>query len=298
MTVMELRCFIAVAKKLNYVKAAKSLYISQPAVSRHIISLEKELGTPLFHRSRQYVTLTAAGNRFLSEAEDIIERIDLAKYNIQNSTDNELLSVGCVSSIQIQGLSQIYREYHKLNPNVTISNTEIAVSDYRRVSIGDRLDIAFVPGGSSYSAPYSGAALKYQTLYKGCLTCVVRKDHPLSERKSVAINDLSGETLILIDHDHCPPEMDEIQLEIRRNGNNLKYYFSGSSLYTIPMIEAGLGIAVMPDFVVPPAEYIAAVPVSIPYAVEYGLIFRANDKSEHIRKMVRITTDYYENRAG
>ena len=47
LTITQLRCFVEVAKELNYAKAAANLYISQPAVSRHIISLEKELGVTL-----------------------------------------------------------------------------------------------------------------------------------------------------------------------------------------------------------------------------------------------------------
>ena len=293
LTVIELRCFIAVAKQLSYMKAAKSLYISQPAVSRHIISLEKELGTVLLNRNKQYVSLTAAGTRFLSEAEDIIERIDLAKYNVQNNIGNEVLNVGCVSSIQIHGLSAIYRAFHAVCPDVTISNTEISALDYRRVSVGDHLDIAFVPGGVAYDSQFSSASLIYHRLYKGQLVCVLPKGHPLALKESVILDDLAGETLILLDHDHCPPEMDEIQLMIRRNGKNLKYFFSGSSLYTIPMIDAGLGIAVMSDFVCPPQENLVTVPFQIKQPVEYGMIYRANDKSERVQHFSRIARAYY-----
>ena len=48
MTIIQLRCFVEVAQELNYAKAASNLFISQPAVSRHIISLENDLGVPLF----------------------------------------------------------------------------------------------------------------------------------------------------------------------------------------------------------------------------------------------------------
>ena len=297
MTVMELRCFIAVAKQLSYMKAAKSLYISQPAVSRHIISLEKELGTILLYRNKQYVSLTASGTRFLSEAEDIIERIDLAKYNVQNNIGDEVLNVGCVSSIQIHGLSAIYRAFHTVCPDVTISNTEISALDYRRVSVGDHLDIAFVPGGIVYDSMFTSASLIYHRLYKGKLVCVLPANHSLASKSSITLDDLAGETLILLDHEHCPPEMDEIQLMIRRNGKNLRYYFSGSSLYTIPMIDAGLGIAVMSDFVCPPQEGIITVPVNMKHTVEYGMIYRANDKSERIQQFSRITRDYYAQKA-
>ena len=64
MTITQLRCFVEVAKELNYAKAAANLYISQPAVSRHVIALENDLGVTLFSRSRHNVALTSAGMRF------------------------------------------------------------------------------------------------------------------------------------------------------------------------------------------------------------------------------------------
>ena len=76
MTITQLRCFVEVAKELNYAKAAANLYISQPAVSRHVIALENDLGVTLFSRSRHNVALTSAGMRFYSEAKDILERIE------------------------------------------------------------------------------------------------------------------------------------------------------------------------------------------------------------------------------
>ena len=119
---------------------------------------------------------------------------------------------------------------------------------------------------------FSSASLIYHRLYKGHLVCVLPTGHSLSPKEAVTLDDLAGETLILLDHDHCPPEMNDIQLMIRRNGKDLRYYFSGSSLYTIPMIVAGLGIAVMPDSVCPPEKSIITVPVQIKYSVEYGMI--------------------------
>ncbi len=286
MTITQLRCFVEVAKELNYAKAAASLYISQPAVSRHIIALENDLGVSLFIRSRHNVALTSAGTRFYSEAKDILERIDLSKSSILENPGEEMLNVGCVSSIQIKGLSKIYEAYHKSRPDVMISNTEISAFDYKRVSLGDHLDVAFVPNMSKGSAQYSDASLKYVSLYTGKLCCVMKNDHRLSHKELVTFSDLEGETLIFLDHEHCPPAMDEVQFEIRKNGSNYTYYYSGSSLYTVPMIIAGLGLAIMPDFVCPPSDEVTLRPFELPCHLEYGIIFRNNDRSDRVRSFV------------
>lgn len=286
MTITQLRCFVEVAKELNYAKAAANLYISQPAVSRHVIALENDLGVTLFSRSRHNVALTSAGMRFFSEAKDILERIDLSKSSILENPGEEMLNVGCVSSIQIKGLSKIYEAYHKSRPNVMISNTEISAFDYKRVSLGDHLDIAFVPNMAKGSSQYSDASLKYVSLYIGKLCCVMKNDHRLSCKELVTFSDLEGETLIFLDHEHCPPAMDEVQFEIRKNGSNYTYYYSGSSLYTVPMIIAGLGLAIMPDFVCPPSGEVTLRPFELPCHLEYGIIFRNNDRSDRVRSFV------------
>jgi len=293
MTIIQLRCFVEVAQELNYAKAASNLFISQPAVSRHIISLENDLGVQLFVRSRHHVALTSAGNLFYSEAKDILERIDLSKHSILNNPGEETLNVGCVSSIRIDGLSKIYAKYHAKMPHVCINNTEITASDYRRVSSGDHLDVAFVPSSLKGHLSYKEASLDYYTLYRGTLCCVMRADHRLVSKERITFHDLQGETLILLDHEHCPPSMDAVQIEIRKNAEKIKYYYSGSSLYSIPMIIGGLGLAIMPDFVCPKSDEIILRPFDLPAQLEFGIICRNNDNSALVRTFIDVARKEY-----
>ena len=293
MTIIQLRCFVEVAQELNYAKAASNLFISQPAVSRHIISLENDLGVQLFVRSRHHVALTSAGNLFYSEAKDILERIDLSKHSILNNPGEETLNVGCVSSIRIDGLSKIYAKYHAKMPHVCINNTEITASDYRRVSSGDHLDVAFVPSSLKGHLSYKEASLNYYTLYRGTLCCVMRADHRLVSKERITFHDLQGETLILLDHEHCPPSMDAVQIEIRKNAEKIKYYYSGSSLYSIPMIIGGLGLAIMPDFVCPKSDEIILRPFDLPAQLEFGIICRNNDNSALARTFIDVAREEY-----
>ena len=293
MTIIQLRCFVEVAQELNYAKAASNLFISQPAVSRHIISLENDLGVQLFVRSKHHVALTSAGNLFYSEAKDILERIDLSKHSILNNPGEETLNVGCVSSIRIDGLSKIYAKYHAKMPHVCINNTEITAGDYRRVSSGDHLDVAFVPSSLKGHLSYKEASLNYYTLYRGTLCCVMRADHRLVSKERITFHDLQGETLILLDHEHCPPSMDAVQIEIRKNAEKIKYYYSGSSLYSIPMIIGGLGLAIMPDFVCPKSDEIILRPFDLPAQLEFGIICRNNDNSALVRTFIDVAREEY-----
>ena len=70
MNSQQLQCFIYVAERLNFTKAAEALYLSVPTVTHHIKSLEEELGIQLFYRSSRVVKLTENGEKFYFDAKD------------------------------------------------------------------------------------------------------------------------------------------------------------------------------------------------------------------------------------
>lgn len=70
--------FCALAKRLNFTKAAADIFMTQPSLSRNIVMLENELGFQLFHRSKHSVSLTELGQRFLPYAQSIKDANDRA----------------------------------------------------------------------------------------------------------------------------------------------------------------------------------------------------------------------------
>ena len=100
-SIEQLKCFVAVSKKLNFRKAAKNLNMSQPPVTRHIKNLEYNLKTKLFDRNSRSVKLTKDGMLFLTHATEIISRIEDASKIIVNSKDklSGSISLGFVPSM-------------------------------------------------------------------------------------------------------------------------------------------------------------------------------------------------------
>lgn len=76
MSLSQIRYFVAVAEAGNVGKAARQLRVAQPPLSRHIRSLEEELGTQLFSRTSRGMTLLPTGEVFLSHARRILEAVD------------------------------------------------------------------------------------------------------------------------------------------------------------------------------------------------------------------------------
>src|SRR5207302_871054 len=82
----QLRYFVTVAERRHFTRAARDLRIAQPSVSRAIRVLEEELGTPLFHRMKGNVALTAAGEVLLPWARRVLADVDGASLEVRETT--------------------------------------------------------------------------------------------------------------------------------------------------------------------------------------------------------------------
>ena len=89
MEIKQLRYFIAVADTLNFSRAASSVYLSQSALSRQIMDLEKEVGLPLFRRSTRRVELTEAGKALQKSAKELISRWEKMLPEVRNTVAEE-----------------------------------------------------------------------------------------------------------------------------------------------------------------------------------------------------------------
>ena len=81
----KLRYFVAVAERLHFRNAAEELHLAQPALSRSISALERELGATLFERDRRSVALTAAGRQLLDDARPLLAAADAARRRVQRA---------------------------------------------------------------------------------------------------------------------------------------------------------------------------------------------------------------------
>ena len=83
MQIQQMRYVLAAAEKKSFSAAAKALFLSQPSLSQQILHLEKELGVPLFVRHSKSVTLTEAGEQFVSSARRILNEVDQLSENMK-----------------------------------------------------------------------------------------------------------------------------------------------------------------------------------------------------------------------
>src|SRR4051794_26908742 len=99
MELRHLRYFAAVAAHGSFNRAAGTLHLTQPALSRQVKDLEDELGVRLLARGKNAVTLTEAGEIFYEDARDLLVRADKAMHRVRGEGRNEVLRVGYAPSL-------------------------------------------------------------------------------------------------------------------------------------------------------------------------------------------------------
>lgn len=189
-----MRTFVAVARELNFGRAAIGLHISQPAVSQQITQLERSVGTRLIDRSSRRIRLTAAGEAFLPLCAASIASADEAIRAAMNaeSPDRGIVRIGFAGSPGAEIFSALARavrlRYPGIELRIVASLSSAAVMD--RLSGGD-LDVGFTAEERSVHG-VSALLLSAEPL-----AVAVASDHPLARRSSVRLADLSDEPFVL-----------------------------------------------------------------------------------------------------
>ncbi|MFN7865554.1 MAG: LysR family transcriptional regulator, partial [bacterium] len=130
MTLDQLEIFLATAEHLHFTKAAEALYITQPAVSAAIASLENEYGVKLFHRVGRHIEITETGRLLQLEAQRILTQVTLTERGLAEFNDLQRGELQLGSSLTIGNywlpakISDFQERYPAIKINCTLANTE------------------------------------------------------------------------------------------------------------------------------------------------------------------------------
>lgn len=139
------RAFVSLAEASSFSSAASALSITQPALTKQIQQLEREIGTPLFTRGRHGSRLTEAGSQLLSDARDLVERAERFESRVRSMAAGDVgrLTVGFgLSSITIA--PRAVATFRKRYPHVSVSLEDMSSAAQLRQVQSGALDIAFV----------------------------------------------------------------------------------------------------------------------------------------------------------
>lgn len=231
--------FATVVDKHTFIAAAEMLNITPSAVSHSISQLETQLGFPLFIRSRTGVTLTADGKTVYPIIQDILnseQRLEQEAANI-NGLTNGTIRIGAFSSVLLNWLPSIIREFRQQYPDINITVYQGNFNDIaERVRLGT-LDMGF-------SALPIDENIVLHPLIKDEVFCLTPKDFVPKNGHVMTSADVADKTFILQHSDYDR----DTKLTLDRYNvtpNSLNYSIDDASI--ISMVEAGLGFGVLPD---------------------------------------------------
>ena len=176
-----LRYFIAVAKHGSFNRAAQTLHLTQPALSRQVKDLEEELSVPLFVRGKNAVTLTAAGDSFYEEAREIIARVDLAIQRIRNQPHTEILRVGYAPSVTAGVLPSVLQRFHAEYPRVRVELADLFPKDMMNKARDGELDIVITLETPGSPVPH----FRWEGLSRIRIVLVMPANHALAKLKRI-----------------------------------------------------------------------------------------------------------------
>ncbi len=170
-----LQVFQAVARRLSFTKAAAELFITQPAVTKHIHELENQLKTKLFERSGAKISLTAAGEILLHHAEqifDIYRNLEFEINSLSQRTSGKLrlgASTTAAQYILPPILAAFHRKFHNIEVTLTTKNTE----EIEHALQQKEIDLGVIEGFSK------NAAIKYTEFLNDEIVLVANSKNPL-----------------------------------------------------------------------------------------------------------------------
>ncbi|MDG5976700.1 LysR family transcriptional regulator [Hydrogenophaga taeniospiralis CCUG 15921] len=268
----DLLAFRAVAELGSFRKAAESVHISQPAFSRRIDKLESALGTRLLERTTRRVSLTAVGRDFDRQLRHILDALDTTLLGIRGVAATRMgeVTIASVPSAVNYFLSRVIAVYHERYPKIRVKIIDGSANDVLLAVARGEVDFGLNFIGSQE------ADVEFEPLLEEQFVAACRRDHPLAKKKQVRWTELAqydyisaGKTSgnrLLID-----------QALAGLPGQPQSMYETQHGTTMIGLVEAGLGVAVVPSMAMPGSDHplLMSVPLIDPVIKrKMGLIRR------------------------
>ncbi|MCW3785672.1 LysR family transcriptional regulator [Plebeiibacterium sediminum] len=187
------RVFLAVAENLSFSKAAEELFISQPAVTKHIKELESKLKSTLFDRKGNRIYLTKAGKVNYEYLKKIKQQYAELEFELGrlNNTFKGSLRIGASSTISQylipETLAAFYKRYPKIDLHLLSGNSH----EIQQKLLSEEIDIALIEGSSSLKE------LKYSEFLDDEIVVVTGNNSVYAKKRQIAIADLENIPMVL-----------------------------------------------------------------------------------------------------
>ena len=245
MNIHSLTYFAIAAKHLSFTRAAEECLIEQPAMSRQISGIEKELGVKLFTRFNKRVELTRAGENFYREVLEILQRYSSAVYTARNidSGFNEALSIG-FGMFDAPIVTAPVKTFTELNPNIKITINQYPYDKLLKNLMDGSCGIVFCPANATDDLK-SICTIPVKT---ACRSIIVSNTNPLAKKSIIEAKDLEQQVFV-VQSDDSAKYSAVFNAFCAREGILPKMIITANTLEALlTLVESGFGFACVPDY--------------------------------------------------
>lgn len=245
MEIRHLQMVKEVATHGNLTKAADRLFLTQSALSHQLKEIESYFNTQLFIRDKKQMILTQAGEVVVEAAEKILQEIADTRAKVRCLTDKETgevrLCTQCYTSYH--WLAGFLREFQGLYPKVDIKvELEAGTQDADQHLLENKIDVAITEGDEN-------PKFTYTALFQDEFVAIVAPDHSWAGRPWVELDEFAGQNYIMY---NIPDEESSNFMMLFKHRRPVKVYKITLTEAILEMVKAGLGVAVLPNWVVRP----------------------------------------------
>lgn len=195
-----IRHFVALAESGNYLETADALFMAQSSLSRHIKSLERELGAPLFDRTTRKVVLNDFGKAFLPYARAMLEIQDECSKVLQDYLDSvsSIINAASIPAMAQYHITDVFAGFQEENPGCRLHITEADSTKIWQLLEEGKCECGFIRAADMAGVPKDMRQIAFTTDH---LVAVLPAKHPLAKEKTVSLHMLQHEKFLFLDRE-------------------------------------------------------------------------------------------------
>ncbi|WLI77105.1 LysR family transcriptional regulator [Kosakonia sp. H02] len=243
LNINQVRCFIAVATELSFRRAAQSLNMSQPPLTRQIQLLEQHLNITLLNRDKRSVTLTTAGKAFFQEASELMKHIHQIEQYTRRIASGEVgsVAIGFVPNAFYQFLPHLLVRLRDAFPFIHISLQQTNTFQQVEAVINRQIDLGIVR-----IIPENNA-LESALCIDETFVAAVPRQHALATRETLQLEDFDNQPVVMYSIS-WKPFFDLLTHAFDAAGARPDYVqYESNTVNILSLVNVGLGAAVVPQ---------------------------------------------------
>ncbi|GGA94933.1 LysR family transcriptional regulator [Brucella endophytica] len=248
--ILDLRAFLAVVDLQSFHRAADQLNVSQPALSRRIQKLEQAIGAPLLERTTRHVAPTALGSELVPLVQRMLEEFDGSLFSMRDLGPNRggLVTIACIPTAAFYFLPTVIRQFSEDYPNIRFRILDLTATEGLQAVARGEVEFGINIMGNS------DPDLVFDKLAEDPFVLAARRDHPLAEKAEVGWHDLEPYRLITVHRSSGNRTL--LDAALARSNIKLRWFYEVTHLSTsLGLVEAGLGISVLPKMATPQNDH-------------------------------------------